>query len=104
MENVLSPSNSSTYLYITIGFIVITLILYIIFLYIPVTQGENTFNDAITQANLAIEQAREAEEQIEDTNTLVNTGFTSFCEFYNTSPAAIAFFGDAFVEVCTNIT
>lgn len=94
---------SYNYLYLSIGFIVITLILYIIFLYIPAVQAENSFNDALSQANLALIQAREAEEQIDDTNQLVNSSFTSFCEFYNNDPNATTFFGTSFDDVCAGI-
>lgn len=96
--------NSFNYLYFIIGFTIISLIAYIIFLYIPAVQAENSFNESLTQVNLALNQARETEDLIDDTNQLVNSGFNTFCEFYNNDPNATTFFGTSFDEICADVT
>lgn len=39
-------------------------------------------------------------QEIEDTNTLVNSGINSFCDFYNESVFGPIYFGDAFIDLC----
>lgn len=84
----------------TLFFTVLTLIFYIIFLYLPTVELENDFNEIVSNTNGVLINAEEVEQEIEDTNTLVNSGINSFCDFYNESVFGPIYFGDAFIDLC----
>ncbi len=90
------------YIAITITFLIISLILYVVFFYVPIVEYENNFNEALDNANFVLQEAQEYEDEIEETNELVSLGISNFCEFYNEGgPLPIVYFGSTFDELCS---
>jgi len=95
------------YLFLTLIFFIVSIVFYTLFLYIPTAEFEDEFNDLADQADGILRSATNTANQIEETNNLVQDGFTSFCESYNSfSQIGIVFrfaFGNAFEDVCEGV-
>nr|QBK90251.1 MAG: hypothetical protein LCPAC102_01640 [Pithovirus LCPAC102] len=93
---------SYIYLVRLIVVFIITIIIYLLLLYVPTIEAENDFNNVISQTNDILKQVESFEDEIEDTNDLVKSGFLSLCEFNDTILADI-YFGNSFDNICENI-
>ena len=91
------------YIAITIVFLIISLILYTVFFYVPISEYENNFNETLDNANFILQEAQEYETQIEETNELVSLGIDNFCDFYNNGgPLPIVYLGSTFDDLCSS--
>ena len=90
------------YIAITIVFLIISLILYTVFFYVPISEYENNFNETLDNANFILQEAQEYETKIEETNELVSLGIDNFCDFYNNGgPLPIVYLVSTFYDLCS---